>query len=211
MTSFIFLLVGLLFCSSFVESMPSQCLHLNITSAKRYLLYPDNSLHPVMIPYPSWASARVLAQIAKILVSEVMNYASELFVRDTLHDSFFVADVIGCQDFVGDEMCTKINDAEPNVHFTLETWDEGAQWNSLLPDYVRPALLNVLDYFGDDSYYLWRAVVEDCLTFQSGSAGSDLTNDSLSHCRLFCPFTRWAGLSSGRAWPALNVKSLLRV
>jgi class 3 adenylate cyclase len=156
----VFLSLGVVCSDTYISS---KCLNLNLTHEKRYLIYPDKTAHNVSIPYPAWTSGRIIAQVSQIIVSEVMNYSAELYARDTLYDSFFVADVIGCQDFIGYGMCSKINEMNPNVHFTLETWEGGTQWESALPDANRPTLLNVLDYAGDDTFYLWPQVIDDGL------------------------------------------------
>ncbi len=120
-----------------------QCLGLGNTSRKRRLIYKDQSTHPVVFPYPPWTSGQVLAQIAFILLSEVMNYDTDLFAHYTSDDGDFVNFAAGCSEALS---CLQADVENPLAHFTLETWPGGDLRLSDLPDHVKPVLLRELDY-----------------------------------------------------------------
>ena len=103
----------------------SLCLDANGSRQQKNLVYADDSLHPIVIPYPDWTSAQVLGHTVHILLSEVMNYNVTLFPRFTNNDWDFVNFAAGCAD-PNDEICSSANVSEPIVHFTLETWQAGA-------------------------------------------------------------------------------------
>ena len=140
----------------------NTCLNLNLSAEVRYLVYPDSSLHPVVIPYPPWTSAQVLAQIVFIILVEVMNYAAELYPRNTNNDWDFVNFAAGCSD-PNDNVCPNADLKGPIVHFTLETWDGGAQRDLSLETAIRPRLLSIEGYYGIDTYFLWQDVVDRSL------------------------------------------------
>jgi hypothetical protein len=153
----------------FERQQPTRCLGpssvdhtLNGTSKLNFLVYPDKSLHSVQLPYPTWTSARVVANIAYILYLEVMKYSVVLVDTTTLYDEHPVNYAAGCLD-PDDPECVQ-NDADnPTVHLTLETWSGGSVAAALLPPDVRPVLISVLDYSLVDQWYLWQDVVDDGL------------------------------------------------
>ena len=124
------------------------------------LEYLDGTFDFVKIPYPSWTSARVMAQISYILLSEVMGYSSVLVDTHSMTSENIVNYVAGCQDPY-DSSCAVYNLNNPAVHFTLETWPKGTNRIASLPDSIRPVLLNVMDYEIEDRWFLWQDVVDE--------------------------------------------------
>ena len=127
------------------------------------LKYPDNTLHPVSLPYPEWASGRITGQIAYILLSEVMEYWAHMFNTATDYSDHVVNYVAGCLD-PDDPNCVLRAVERPKIHFTIESWEYGIARAAVLPADVRPTLLSVLDYDLSDGFYLWQAQVEKGLT-----------------------------------------------
>ena len=144
---------------TFTRSYSDYCLIQQKPDLLRSLTYADNSSHPVLIPYPEWTSARILGDIAYILLTEIMNYSTLLFDTTTLFDEQVVNYVAGCFD-PDDPQCVLRDPDHPQAHFTLESWSLGASRANGLPDAVRPFLLSVLDYDLFDSWYLWSDVVQ---------------------------------------------------
>jgi hypothetical protein len=124
-----------------------------------FLVYKDQSQHPVKIPYQSWTSVQVNAQIAHILLTEIMNYSVEFVYVDTLVSTDAVNLVSGCSQ-TAECPCPPRDIADPLVHVTLETWSGGITKVSCLPADIRPSLVSILNYPGDDSYFLWSEIVE---------------------------------------------------
>ena len=107
-------------------------------------------------------SARVVGDIAYILLSEVLGYSTILFDTGAIFSPHVVNYVAGCLD--PDDSGCKMRDPEsPQVHFTLETWMAGNQRAAALPENIRPPLLSVSDYNLVDGYYLWQQVLDDGL------------------------------------------------
>jgi hypothetical protein len=153
----------------FERKQPTRCLGptsavhtLNGTSELHYLVYPDKSLHSVRLPYPSWTSAQVLANIAYILYHEVMNYSVVLVDTTTIFDEHVINYAAGCSD-PDDTKCVQRDAYNPTVHVTFETWSGGDIRAATLPEDVRPTLISVLDYDIVDEWYLWQDVVDDGL------------------------------------------------
>jgi hypothetical protein len=145
---------------TFERNCNTACLtNLSDRHQRRLLTYPDNSSHPVRIPYPSWTSARILGDISCILLTEELNYSAILFDTTTLYDEHVVSYAAGCVD-VDDNKCEQRNSERPSVHFTLESWSGGAQRANGFADTFRPLLLSVLDYDLTDQWYLWSDVLE---------------------------------------------------
>ena len=141
----------------------SSCLLYGNPSNQRNLSYSDGSQHPVSIPYPSWSSIQLSAHIAQIILSEIMNYSTVFYVQDTIDDSIILADAVGCLN-PEDHVCQNRDTEHPKIHFTLETWDTGYEWQSTtLPVAVQATLISTLDYSGIDGYFLWTDVVESAL------------------------------------------------
>ena len=130
----------------------------NLNTVKRYLVYSDNSTHPVRIPYADWTSARVSAQVANILLSEVVGYET-LLVDIYGNDIYGVTYVTGCTDPF-DQTCTQWDNLSPLAHFTVESWIDGINTAQRLPANIRPSLLSVTDYNIDDGYFLLQDVRE---------------------------------------------------
>ncbi len=135
----------------------------NLTELGRTLKYPDGSLHPVKIPFASWASAQILGQIAHILLSEVMGYSVVLLENTGMDSGQPVRYAAGCIDIL-DPTCSKYDVMAPQVHFTIESWPYGISVASALPPNIQPELLSVLSYNIFDANYLWASVVEDGAT-----------------------------------------------
>ena len=62
------------------------------------LRYPENTVHPVSLPYPLWASGRITGEIAFILISEVMQYWAHMFNTATDYSAQVVNYASGCLD-----------------------------------------------------------------------------------------------------------------
>jgi hypothetical protein len=153
----------------FERQQPRRCLdstsadhNLNGSSKLNYLVYPDKSQHSVRLPYPSWTSSRVVANIAYILYLEVMRYSVVLVDTTTIFSEHPVNYAAGCLD-PDDPDCVQRNADNPTVHFTLETWSGGGNRAAILPQDVRPTLISVLDYSLVDEWYLWQDVIDDGL------------------------------------------------
>ena len=139
----------------------------NISAHQRNLSYEDGSQHHVSLPYPLWSSIQISAHVAFILLTEVMNYATDFYQMDTIDDSVVLAAAIGCLH-PEDHVCEDRDTGDPKVHFTLETWITGDWWqSSTLPAAAQATLLNTLDYRGVDGYFLWPAVIERALSSPS--------------------------------------------
>ncbi len=78
--------------------LKSHCLFLENNNTKRRQVYNDLSTHSVVLPYPPWTSAQVLAQISYILLSEVMNYETDLLPHNTNDAGDFLNFAAGCVD-----------------------------------------------------------------------------------------------------------------
>ncbi len=128
-------------------------------SKLNFLVYKDQSEHSVKIPYQSWTSVQVNAQIAHILLTEVMNYSVEFVPIHTLVSSNAVNLVSGCSQ-TADCPCQPSDITDPIVHVTLETWAGGITTASCLSADIRPSMVSVLKYPGDDAYFLWSEIVE---------------------------------------------------
>jgi hypothetical protein len=124
-----------------------------------YLKYKDQSVHSVKIPYSSWASARVNAHIAHIILTEIMNYSVELVPVDTLLSAVVMNMVAGC-NFFADCECSKRDTSHPPIHVTLESWVGAMKIAPCVPPEEFPFMASVLKYSGDDSYFLWSEVIE---------------------------------------------------
>ena len=78
-----------------------------------------------------------------------MDYETVLYQTDTIADSLVVRQAVGCLDY----SCTVRNVTRPKVHFTLGTWNFGAQFRDSLPAEIQPILISTMDYVGKDSYF----------------------------------------------------------
>jgi len=147
--------------SSFVSS---SCFNRNTSLNQRYLVYPNKSLQAVRIPYAQWTSAKVLANVVQILLSEKMEY--DTFFVDIGYDDYVaVSNVAGCRDPT-DDLCVSSDELDPKIHFTLESWNDGIMLAQSLPRRNRPTLLSALDYNLDDGYFMWAKVKSDALHSQ---------------------------------------------
>ena len=115
----------------------------------RFLEYADGSKHAVRVPYPNWSSARISSEIAYSILSEVMNYSTELIDTKTIFSAHPVNYVAGCLD-PDDAACVERNTDDPTAHFTIETWRGGMVRWAQLPADVQPSLLGVLDFTLND-------------------------------------------------------------
>ncbi len=150
-------------------SRPDICLALKPQILNRTLVYKDGSRHPVGVPYQRGASAQLIAEIAYILLHEVMGYATVMFDLNTIFSPEMINYVAGCFN-PDDLICSSENrDVDhPKVHFSLETWTNGViraeQTQSIN---IRPQLLGVLNYDIADGFFLWKR------TFQVGLDASE--------------------------------------
>ena len=126
------------------------------SNESRSLVYPDGSRHSVRIPYPAWASARIVGDIAYILLTEAMGYNAVLHELDTILDQDVVIYAAGCKDL----FCNKYDVWNPEIHLTLETSNMGASRLLSLPTDIRPVLLGLLSYDLFDQWYTWPQVVQ---------------------------------------------------
>ena len=86
---------------TFETNYSSVCLSKDLANtnySRRYLVYPDQTLHSVRVPHPGWMSARVVGDIAYILLSEVMGYSTVLFDVGAIFSPHVVNYVAGCLD-----------------------------------------------------------------------------------------------------------------
>ena len=123
------------------------------------MTYPDGSQQPVRVPRPDWVSARVVGEIAYILLYEVMGYSTILFDTASIFSPHVVNYVAGCLD-PDDATCAARDPQNPKVHFTLESWLAGDQRAAALPEDIRPPLLSVSNYNLIDGWYIWRDVLD---------------------------------------------------
>ncbi|EKX41377.1 hypothetical protein GUITHDRAFT_112591 [Guillardia theta CCMP2712] len=145
---------------------PSKCLPaaFNLSrwpksSQRRSLTYPNGSAVSVSLPFESWSSARVLAQIAFILLDEVMDYRTVVWDGAGLNSAQPVNYAAGCKD-PDSTTCTVSNIQDPFLHITLETWSFGIRRVFTLPRDVQPTLISVLDYSTIDSLFIWNSVLQ---------------------------------------------------
>jgi hypothetical protein len=142
----------------------ARCLPDNLTALTinstglKYLNYANGSAHSISLPYPSWQSARILADITYILLHEVMGYSVVLTEMDTVMDSYPISLAAGCID-VDDFACSRRDVENPIVHMSIESWMMGMRRASTLPSEVQPVLLGVLDYSTADQIFLWQETV----------------------------------------------------
>ena len=127
-----------------------SCLNLSYhyRQPAHFLVYPDKTSQPVLIPFPSWTSAQTNAYIYFILLGEVMNYSVKLVRVDSLFTNGIASYAAGCLD-PDDPFCIRRDVNNPTVHFTIESWLEGALRVESLPENIRPKLLRVLNLKGD--------------------------------------------------------------
>jgi hypothetical protein len=126
----------------------APCIIGNYSHELRRLSYNGGS-HPVRIPYSHWTSARVSAEIAYILLTEVMNYSTELLDTQTVFSAQAVSYVSGCFD-PDDSNCTHRRTDDPQAHFTVEVWRDGIVRAAQLPVEVQPVLTSVLEFTVSD-------------------------------------------------------------
>jgi class 3 adenylate cyclase len=158
-----------------------SCFKLNQSEKLSVLTYPDQSEHPIKIPDLPWTSGQINAHVANILLREIMRYSTELVTIRSYDSDAIVSLVSGCQNTTGCS-CSKHSEGNsievsqqsqlqlslqkanyPIIHVTLETWSSGIKRALCLPVHSRPFLASVLQYVGDDSYFLWRETVETAL------------------------------------------------
>jgi hypothetical protein len=124
---------------------------------EKYFLYYNGTAHNVSIAYANWASARILAEISYILISEVLGFKSHLFDTAAIYSSHPINYAAGCVD--GDDLIGETCDvSKPLVHLTVETWMAGYRRTRRLPRNVKPVLLATLEYPLLDEYFIWPDV-----------------------------------------------------
>jgi hypothetical protein len=134
--------------TSFIHDI--GCLGGNrISTEHHYLQYSNGLQRSVRVPYPNWSSAKISSEIAYSILSEVMNYSTELIDTRTLLSAHPVNYVAGCID-PDDAHCIERNVDDPIAHFTIETWRGGMIRWAQLPADVQPTLLGVLDFTLND-------------------------------------------------------------
>lgn len=144
------------------------CLSAGPVLAPVRSLFYNETNWSVSVAYPNWASARILAEVHYILISELMGYEVHLFDTNALYSSHPINYAAGCRD--GDDTSgDTCNIDQPLVHYTVETWMAGYRRSSALPQELKPVLLRTLDYPLLDQYFIWGDVLEAALN---------------SHCRL---------------------------
>eukprot|EP00960_Hanusia_phi_P061637 764898-Hanusia_phi.AAC.11 len=132
---------------------------LNKTGILRKLRYADGSLQNVRLPYAGWASARILAEIFYILLTEVMEYSVSVFDNSASNSGIAVNYVAGCLD-PADDSCAARNLTNPLLHFTVETWSFGIERTRTLPRDLQPTLLTVMEYDTVDQIFIWSDVYD---------------------------------------------------
>ena len=130
---------------------------LNRQNASRKLNYPDQSEHPILIPYASWASAQILGQIFHILLTEGLGYSAVLMAGVEL-SSDPINFIAGCVN-PDDPTCAERNPNLPGVHFSVETWLYGIDWANNMPFTIRPPIMSVYSYTTSEGWYVWNAVI----------------------------------------------------
>ena len=150
-------------CSYRIITHDTFCLqeyeNKNESTTLYYLRYPDSTLHNVSIPIGNWTSSQVVGEIAYILVHEVIRYSSHLFDTEEIADSATVNYVVGCFD-PNDASCPESDINDPKAHFTIESWQGGINRVLALPANLQPVLLNVLDYYLDEQYFVWQSTLD---------------------------------------------------
>ncbi|EKX52799.1 hypothetical protein GUITHDRAFT_133234 [Guillardia theta CCMP2712] len=129
------------------------------TEQLRRLKYADGTLHPLKVPYASWASARIISEITYILLAEILQFEVQLLDGTALHSGQPVMYVAGCKN-PDDTLCKDNNISDPVVHITVETWSYGIGRVSALPSHLQPTLLTVYDYNTVDHFFLWDTMVQ---------------------------------------------------
>ena len=143
-------------------SRPDTCLAIQPQNLNRTLVYRDGSEHSVGVPYQRGASAQLIAEIAYILLREVMGYSTVMFDLNSIFSPEMINYVAGCFN-PDDIICSSENrDADhPKVHFSLETWTNGIiRAEKTLPLNIRPQLLGVLNYDLADGFFLWKRTLQ---------------------------------------------------
>ena len=118
------------------------------------LIYPDGSLHPVSLTYPDWRSAQVIAAISYILLGEVLGYNVVYFPIHTQNSELIINAAAGCVDFT-DMTCKQNHIWEPFVHLAFEMAPRAYNQAQNLPLQIKPTLLNVMNYLGEATLYVW--------------------------------------------------------
>jgi hypothetical protein len=154
------------------------------------LRYPDNTVHPVSLPYPLWASGRITGEIAFILISEVMQYWAHMFNTATDYSAQVVNYASGCLD-PDDPNCVLRDTTRPKIHFTIESWQYGIARAAVLPTDVRPTLLSVHDYDLSDGFYLWQEQLNAGLNAKTFHALDDYRFYNASHYTPHIFFDTW--------------------
>ncbi|EKX41334.1 hypothetical protein GUITHDRAFT_112545 [Guillardia theta CCMP2712] len=128
-------------------------------SSMRFLHYPDGRLVNISLPYASWASARILSEIAYIMLAEVMGYAVDLWDGAGINSGQPINYASGCRD--PDDAACKGGDIDnPLIHCTIETWSLGMRRVYDLPAQVQPTLVSVLNYETVNQIFVWKSTVD---------------------------------------------------
>ena len=129
---------------------------------KRNLKYADFTESPVLLPYMRGLSGQILADIAYILLTEVMGYRAMLFDLNSDQSADFVGYLGGCVGNSGNN-CSEVGFEHPSVHFSLETWADGINLVKKLPKNVQPTLSGMQEYTVDEGFYLRANTYQACL------------------------------------------------
>ena len=128
----------------------------------QYLKYTDGHLQSIRIPLLDWASARVAANVAQILLYEVMGYSVILVDVADSNSVEVINYVSGCFD-ADDPYCVQRDFSDPIVHFTVETGKNGEVRASILPDDIQPKLIKILSYSLSDGWHIWQDTLDESL------------------------------------------------
>ena len=136
------------------QNITTSCLNSTNVNSMRYLVYPDNTESPVLLPYMSVISSQMISEVSYILLTEVIGYHAKQFDPNSIFSADFISFAAGCLD-PSDQSCSKRDFDHPLVHFCFETWTNGVIRAEILPENIRPTLLDLQEYNLDESFYLW--------------------------------------------------------
>ena len=137
---------------SLSTQLSSSC--LNYSHKNLSLIYADGSLHPVSLAYPDWRSAQIIAAVTHILLEEVLGYSVVYYSIHTQNSELIINAAAGCVNLT-DMRCKQNNIWEPFVHLAFEMAPRAYDQAQSLPQEIRPSLLNVMNYLGEATLYVW--------------------------------------------------------
>eukprot|EP00435_Cladocopium_sp_Y103_P049846 s245_g15.t1 len=152
--------VGLIWCLHFVAG--STCLE-NVVTVRKDLVNANGESYPVGLAYGNWASAKVLAEIVRIVLEEIVGYNAqrpESGYSDTV--ASFRA-LFGCTNPADSSDNTGCSDGDTRSHVMMEYWSSGyvLTFNSLVEANPNFAAFRASNLFnGLEGMYISKAVWE---------------------------------------------------